>query len=97
VLSSCSLMPNIIAQHPCPASAGFALFDLAEADVVFREMGEEAYRAYQAKHLDDTLGKGVAFPFIRRLLSLNDLVPEDPLYEANFYRATTNPQVTADI
>ncbi|MFI1928676.1 5'-nucleotidase [Streptomyces sp. NPDC020377] len=61
--------------------ASSALFDLAEADVVFREKGEEAYRAYQEQHLDDTLAKGVAFPFIRRLLSLNDLSPEDPLVE----------------
>ncbi|MFE3409603.1 5'-nucleotidase [Streptomyces mirabilis] len=61
--------------------ASSALFDLAEADAVFREQGEEVYRAYQEKHLDDTLGTGVAFPFIRRLLSLNDLSPEDPLVE----------------
>ncbi|WP_234358607.1 5'-nucleotidase [Streptomyces sp. NRRL B-24085] len=61
--------------------ASSALFDLAEADVVFREQGEEAYRAYQEQHLDDVLGTGVAFPFIRRLLSLNDLSPEDPLVE----------------
>ncbi|MFF0510646.1 5'-nucleotidase [Streptomyces sp. NPDC004250] len=61
------------------ASSG--LFDLAEADAVFREQGEEAYRAYQEAHLDDTLGTGVAFPFIRRLLSLNDLSPDDPLVE----------------
>ncbi|MGW0773979.1 5'-nucleotidase [Streptomyces sp. NPDC002835] len=61
--------------------ASSALFDLAEADAVFREKGEEVYRAYQAQHLDDKLGKGVAFPFIRRLLSLNDLSPDDPLVE----------------
>ncbi|MFD8422538.1 5'-nucleotidase [Streptomyces sp. NPDC059466] len=62
--------------------ASSALFDLAEADVVFREQGEESYRAYQEEHLDDTLGKGVAFSFIRRLLSLNDLSsPDDPLVE----------------
>ncbi|MER6847066.1 5'-nucleotidase [Streptomyces flaveolus] len=61
--------------------ASSALFDLAEADAVFREQGEEAYRAYQEAHLDDTLGTGVAFPFIRRLLSLNDLSPDDPLVE----------------
>ncbi|MEU3297501.1 5'-nucleotidase [Streptomyces longwoodensis] len=61
--------------------ASSALFDLAEADVVFRDQGEEAYRAYQEQHLDDTLGTGVAFPFIRRLLSLNDLSPDDPLVE----------------
>jgi 5'-nucleotidase len=53
--------------------ASSALFDLAEADAVFREQGEEPYRAYQEAHLDDTLDKGVAFSFIRRLLSLNDL------------------------
>jgi 5'-nucleotidase len=61
--------------------ASSALFDLAEADAVFRDQGEEAYRAYQEEHLDDTLNKGVAFPFIRRLLSLNDLSPDDPLVE----------------
>ncbi|MEW2051090.1 5'-nucleotidase [Streptomyces sp. NPDC005476] len=61
--------------------ASSALFDLAEADAVFRDHGEEAYRAYQEEHLDDTLDKGVAFPFIRRLLSLNDLSPDDPLVE----------------
>lgn len=31
------------------------------------------YRQYQDEHIDDTLGAGVAFPFIKRLLSLNDL------------------------
>ncbi|MPY31094.1 5'-nucleotidase [Streptomyces adustus] len=62
--------------------ASSALFDLAEADAIFREQGEDAYRAYQEAHLDDTLDKGVAFPFIRRLLSLNDLSPDDPLVEA---------------
>ncbi|MCT9009236.1 5'-nucleotidase [Streptomyces rhizosphaerihabitans] len=61
--------------------ASSALFNLAEADAVFRDQGEEAYRAYQEEHLDDTLDKGVAFPFIRRLLSLNDLSPDDPLVE----------------
>jgi 5'-nucleotidase len=62
--------------------ASSALFDLAQADAVFRDQGEEAYRTYQEKHLDDTLGTGVAFPFIRRLLSLNDLSsPANPLVE----------------
>ncbi|ARP69394.1 5'-nucleotidase [Streptomyces pluripotens] len=62
--------------------ASSALFDLAESDAVFRERGEEAYRAYQEEHLDDTLRPGVAFGFVRRLLSLNDLcAPQDPLVE----------------
>lgn len=61
--------------------ASSALFDLAEADAVFRDQGEEAYRAYQEEHLDDRLDRGVAFPFIRRLLSLNEFSPDDPLVE----------------
>ncbi|WP_443045094.1 5'-nucleotidase [Streptomyces sp. Go40/10] len=62
--------------------ASSALFDLRESDAVFREQGEEAYRAYQEENRDNTLQPGVAFPFIRRLLSLNDLgEPGDPLVE----------------
>lgn len=62
--------------------ASSALFDLKESDTVFREQGEEAYRAYQEEHLDERLQPGVAFSFIRRLLSLNDLNdPGDPLVE----------------
>lgn len=62
--------------------ASSALFDLAESDAVFRQEGEASYRRFQEEHLDDPLAAGVAFPFIRRLLSLNDLAPPgDPLVE----------------
>lgn len=51
---------------------------MKESDEVFRRDGEEAYRAFQNEQLETTLGRGVAFPFIKRMLSLNDLgaVPE---------------------
>ena len=75
-------MPYELANRLVIGIASSALFDLADADAVFRENGEEAYRTYQEEHLDDVLTKGVAFSFIRRLLSLNDLnVPDDPLVE----------------
>ncbi|MFD6936346.1 5'-nucleotidase [Streptomyces goshikiensis] len=62
--------------------ASSALFDLTDCDAVFREQGEDAYRAYQEAHADHALAKGVAFPFVRRLLSLNDLSDRsDPLVE----------------
>jgi 5'-nucleotidase len=61
--------------------ASSALFDLKESDAVFRREGEESYRTYQRENLDNTLRPGVAFPFIRRILSLNDLRPGDPLVE----------------
>lgn len=64
--------------------ASSALFDLSDSDAVFREHGETAYRKYQEDNLDVCLQPGVAFPFIKRLLSLNDLSPSpatDPLVE----------------
>ncbi|MFT3833317.1 MAG: 5'-nucleotidase [Micropruina sp.] len=57
------------------------MFDLTESDAYFKEHGEAAYREYQDDHIDDTLPPGVAFPFIKRLLQLNDLRLDDPLVE----------------
>ena len=59
------------------AVSSSALFDLTESDKVFREQGAKAYKAYQEEHLDDVLGKGVAFPFVRRFLSINDRFPDE--------------------
>ena len=61
--------------------ASSALFDLDASDAVFRRDGEQKYREYQRDHLDDALGPGVAFPFIRRLLALNDLSRDERLVE----------------
>ena len=61
--------------------ASSALFDLTESDKVFRQAGEQAYRDYQRDKQDEPLARGVAFPFIRRLLSLNQLNPADPPVE----------------
>jgi len=58
------------------AVASSALFDLSESDRVFREEGPIAYREFQEAHLNDPLAKGVAFPFVRRFLSINDRFPE---------------------
>jgi 5'-nucleotidase len=48
---------------------------------VFRRHGETAYRQYQRDKQHEPLRPGVAFPFIRRLLSLNALNPQDPPVE----------------
>ena len=63
--------------------ASSAVFDLRDSDAVFKSQGEEQYRQYQEEKLDVPLPKGIAFPFIKRLLALNDLSPdpEDPLVE----------------
>ena len=50
---------------------------MKESDCVFQEQGVEAYKSYQEANLDNTLGEGVAYPFIKRLLSLNESFPEE--------------------
>ncbi|MBE9195571.1 5'-nucleotidase [Synechocystis sp. LEGE 06083] len=53
------------------AVSSSALFDLSESDRMFRENGPKAYKEFQEKNLNTVLEKGVAFPFIRRFLSIN--------------------------
>ncbi len=48
-----------------------ALFDLDESHEVFEREGIDAYCAYQIDHEDDILQPGVAFPLVRKLLTLN--------------------------
>lgn len=63
--------------------ASSALFDLTSSDRVFRDEGRTAYEDYQRDRMNEPLLAGVAFPFVRRLLSINDLAPSqgDPLVE----------------
>lgn len=63
--------------------ASSAVFDLSDSDAIFKSQGEEEYRKFQEKNLTVPLPKGIAFPFIKRLLSLNDLSadPSDPFVE----------------
>lgn len=49
-----------------------ALFDLDEADAVFRRNGLAAYRAYQRSKEDIPLAPGTAFPLVRGLLHINE-------------------------
>jgi 5'-nucleotidase len=72
-------MPFPIERKLVIAVASSALFDLRESDRVFREQGLENYREFLRQHQDDILPRGVAFPFVRRLLSLNRLDDERPM------------------
>ncbi len=56
--------------------ASSALFDLSESHAVFLNQGQEAYRSHQEKNLDTPFPHGVAFPFLRRFLSINQAFPE---------------------
>ncbi len=70
-------MPYPIEKKLVIAVSSSALFNLTESDNIFQLKGEEEYRQYQEKNVNKPLEKGVAFPFIRRLLSLNASFPEE--------------------
>lgn len=57
------------------AVSSSALFDLSESDAVFINAGPNAYKSFQSERLDQVLEKGVAFPFIRRFLNINNHFP----------------------
>jgi 5'-nucleotidase len=55
--------------------ASSALFDLTGSHQVYLDSGPDEYRNFQERNLDVILGKGVAFPFIRRFLNINKFFP----------------------
>src|SRR2546422_5019197 len=61
------------------AIASPALFDLAEADRVFREQKLPAYREYMRKNEDKRLEPGTGFPLAKGLLAINELAGGDLL------------------
>lgn len=54
-----------------------ALFDMTESDRIFKEKGVKAYKKYQEENIDKILDKGVAYPFVKRLLSLNQVFNDE--------------------
>lgn len=48
-----------------------ALFDLTEADKIFRERGIRAYRTYMLEHEHEPLAPGTGYALVKALLSLN--------------------------
>lgn len=58
-----------------------ALFNLEESDQIFRTQGETEYRQYQLSKQDEPLKQGIAFHFIKNLLAINQINPEDPPIE----------------
>jgi 5'-nucleotidase len=69
-------MPYSIDRKLVIGVASSALFDLSESNRIFIEEGIEKYREHQEANIDIPLPKGVAFPFIRRFLGINQAFPE---------------------
>lgn len=68
-------MPYSIEGKIVIAISSSALFDMTESDKIFREQGLIAYKKHQRDNIDVPLEKGVAFPFVSRLLKMNDAFP----------------------
>jgi len=69
-------MPYRIDRKLVIGVASSALFDLSESNRIFIEEGIDKYREHQEANIDVPLPKGVAFPFIRRFLAINQAFPE---------------------
>lgn len=92
-------MPYPIEKKLVVAVTSRAVFDMSEANAIFDEKGIEPFKQYQLSRLDDPLAPGVAFPFIRRLLRLNEVYKDqrpvevvvlsrsDPASGRRFYRS----------
>lgn len=69
-------MPYPIDQKLVVGISSTALFDLAKEHEIFVAEGLEAFRRYQADHVSEVPATGAAFPFIKRLLHLNKVFPD---------------------
>ncbi|HOE36200.1 MAG TPA: 5'-nucleotidase [Kiritimatiellia bacterium] len=70
-------MPYPIEKKFVVAVSSTVLFDLSYEHALYMEQGLEAFRRYQHEHRDDLPKPGTGFPFIRRLLMLNQMYPEE--------------------
>ena len=69
-------MSEIIRNKLVISISSRALFDLSESHRIFQEQGLQAYSEYQVEREDTALPKGDAFPFVEKLLRINELLGE---------------------
>ncbi len=70
-------MPYPIEKKFVVAVSSTVLFDLSYEHSLYVEKGLEVFRQYQHEHRHDLPKPGTGFPFIRRLLMLNRMYPEE--------------------
>jgi 5'-nucleotidase len=66
-------MPYPIEKKLVVGVSSNALFDLETEDEIFEKQGVKKYREHQLTNKNVVLNKGVAFPFIKRFLSINNV------------------------
>lgn len=67
-----TLLPYSLTDKLVVGIASRALFDLSEADLVYRTGGLAAYRDHQRARESEPLEPGTAYPLVRGLLALNE-------------------------
>ena len=55
-----------------------ALFDMREADEIYRQQGLDKYSEYQIQQADAPLNPGTGFPLVRAVLNLNEITRSNP-------------------
>lgn len=70
-------MPYPIDKKLVVAVSSTALFDLSAEHDLYLKVGVDQFRAYQKEHRADIPARGAAFPFIQRLLNLNNIYSEE--------------------
>lgn len=58
-----------------------SLFNIEDGDKIWREQGQDAFDQYMRENASKPLRPGVAFNLVRKLLALNDIVPEQKRVE----------------
>jgi len=54
-----------------------ALFDLEMEDSIYKNEGLSKFKQYQEEHKEEPLSKGLAFPFVKRFLNINNIYPKE--------------------
>ena len=70
-------MPYPIEQKLVVAVSSTALFELSVEHDLYMKLGVDEFRAYQREHRSEIPKPGTAFPFIKRLLYLNNRYSEE--------------------
>src|SRR5437868_4227497 len=70
-------MPFPIESKLVVAISSTALFDFSKEHDLYLRLGVDEFRAYQREHRKDIPKPGAAYPFIKRLLNLNNIYIEE--------------------
>ncbi len=74
-------MSKMLGEKLVVAISSRALFDLDKSHEIYEKQGVEAYSKYQIEQEECVLEPGTAFSLVKKLLALNNKIPESPLVE----------------